>query len=184
MEYLTVKALHFVGVISWYAGLFYMPRLLVYDVEANERPPDERDVLQRQLRIMARRLWYGITTPAMVLTVGFGLYLATLYGQWGRPWLHVKLALIALLLLYHVQMGRLRAQVEAGTCRWSSTRLRLWNEVATAHMLLTVLVATRKETAFEAGLWLGILAFLGALTAGVFAYRWVRLRAEAGSPDP
>lgn len=181
MEYLTVKALHLVGVISWYAGLFYMPRLLIYDVEANARPAAERDVLQAQLRLMARRLWFGITWPAMLFTLVFGTYLVVLYGQWERPWLHAKLALVALLVVYHAALGRLRAQVTAGTCRWGSTRLRLWNEVATVHMLVTVLVASRKDGAFEADLWLGILAVVAALVAAVFLYRRLR-RGPAARP--
>ncbi len=181
MDYFTVKALHFIGLISWYAGLFYMPRLLVYDVEANERPAAERDVLQAQLRLMARRLWLGITWPAMVLTLVFGLYLLVLYGQWGRPWVHAKLALVALLVAYHGVMGRLRKQLVAGTCRWSATQLRLWNEVATVHLVVTVLIASRKESAFQASLWLAVLAGVGALVAAVLIYRRIRLRAEARS---
>lgn len=156
-----------------------MPRLLIYDVEAEGRPEAERRVLQGQLRLMGRRLWFGITWPAMVLTLVFGLYLAVLYGQWGRPWLHVKLALVGLLVAYHLQMGRLRSQVAAGACRWSSTHLRLWNELATALLVITVLVASRKETAFQASLWIGVAAVIGALGAGVMIYRRLRLRAEA-----
>lgn len=170
--------------ISWYAGLFYMPRLLIYSVEASERPESERRVLQDQLAVMARRLWFGITWPAMILTLGFGLYLAVLYGQWSRPWLHLKLGLIALLVGYHLVMGRLRKQVAEGSCRWTSTQLRLWNEVATVHMVVTVLVASRKETVFAWSLWAGILATIGVLAAAVLIYKRFRLRSEAEGATP
>ncbi len=171
--------------ISWYAGLFYMPRLLIYSIEANERPESERAVLQAQLGLMARRLWFGITWPAMLLTLGFGLYLVVLYDQWDRPWVHLKLALVALLVAYHGVMGRLRRQVAEGRCRWTSTQLRLWNEVATVHMVVTVLVASRKETVFAWSLWLGILAGIGSLAAAVLIYKRIRMRGEArAGEDP
>lgn len=178
MSYLTVKALHLVGVVAWFAGLFYMPRLLIYDVEANDRPDHERRVLQPQFRLMGRRLWYGITWPAMLFTLVFGLWTVTLYDQWSRPWVHVKLALVALLVVYHLVMGRIRTQLVAGTCRWSSTQLRLWNELATLHLIVTVFVASLKESAFHWTIPVGILGVIGGLTAGVMIYKRVRLRSS------
>ncbi len=185
MSYLTVKALHLIGVVAWFAGLFYMPRLLIYDVEANDRPEPERRVLQPQFRLMGRRLWYGITWPAMLFTLVFGLWTVTLYSQWDRPWVHVKLTLVALLVVYHLVMGRVRKQLVEGTCRWTSTQLRLWNELATLHLIITVFVASLKESAFHWSVPVGIGGVIGGLTAGVMIYKRVRLRgARDASAEP
>lgn len=179
MSYLTVKALHFIGLICWFAGLFYMPRLLIYDVEANDRPETERSVLQAQLRLMARRLWYGITWPAMVATLVFGFYLLALYGDVGRPWVHAKLALVGLLVVYHLVTGRVRKQLVAGSCRWKPTQIRLWNEVATVLLVITVFVASRKEGALDPFLWVGVVGLVALLVLATFVYKRIRLGGEA-----
>ncbi len=183
MDYFTVKALHFIALICWFAGLFYMPRLLIYDVEADVRPEPDRAVLQSQLRLMARRLWYGITWPAMVATLIFGFYLLGLYGDMTRPWVHAKLALVASLVAYHLVTGRVRKQRVAGSCRWNPTQLRLWNEVATVLLAITVLVASLKERALDVWLWLTIVGLVAALVAATYAYKRFRLRNEP-APGP
>ncbi|MEL6547607.1 MAG: CopD family protein [Myxococcota bacterium] len=183
VSYLTLKALHLIGAFSWFAGLFYMPRLLIYDVEAQERPGPERDVLQPQLRLMGRRLWNGIATPAMIFTLVFGLWLALTSSHWGSLWLNVKLGFLVLLVAYHHQMGRLRKQILAGTIRWSSTHLRLWNELATIFLLSIVFLAVLKNGAFHWSVPVGIIGTLGALTAGVMAYKRFRLRTTNASPS-
>ncbi|MEO1333221.1 MAG: CopD family protein [Myxococcota bacterium] len=184
MSYPTVKALHLIGMVAWFAGLFYMPRLLIYDVEAQERPETERAILHQQLRLMARRLWFGITWPAMIFTVVFGVYLVVLYDQWSRPWIHVKLTLVALLVVYHLVMGRIRRQLVEGRCGWSSTQLRLWNELATLHLIITVLVASLKEAAFHWTVPVGVVATLVSLTLGVMVYKKVRLRGQPPAASP
>jgi putative membrane protein len=184
MHYLLLKALHVVGFVSWFAGLFYVVRLFIYIVEAAERPPAERAVLEAQLGLMARRLWFAITVPAMVLTVACGGALAVLYVRGAEsfaavPWLHAKLALIAALLVYHHQCGRVRRQLAAGTCRWTSARLRLWNEVATLLLVAIVMVAVFKSL-FDA-LWgtLGLVVFGIALGVAVKRARARRARYRA-----
>lgn len=172
--YLVVKALHLIGMVAWFAGLFYMPRLLIYDVEARSKPSSECDVLQAQFRIMARRLWFGITWPAMVFTIFFGLCLANLYGQWSRPWLHVKLSLVGLLVIYHLVTGRLRRQLASGAESWSSIQLRLWNELATLLLIALVLLGSLKELAFHWSVPLSVVAVVFGLTIGVLVYRRLR----------
>ncbi len=184
MSYLTLKALHLVGAVSWFAGLFYMPRLLIYDVEADERPEEERRVLQPQLRLMGRRLWNGITTPAMIFTLVFGLWLALTSSHWGTLWLNVKLGALGGLVAYHHVMGRLRKQILAGTCRWSSTHLRLWNELATIFLLVIVFLAVLKNAAFHWTVPVGIVGTIGGLTAGVMIYKRVRQRRAKEAPAP
>jgi putative membrane protein len=179
--YLLIKGLHVVGFVSWFAGLFYIVRLFVYHVEAGERPEPERTILQRQFEIMERRLWYAITVPAMVMTLVFGGTLAVLYvrmfGSFAEAsWLHAKLALVALLLLYHWLCGDIRRQLAAGTCRWTSPRLRQWNEVATVLLVAIVMVAIFKSL-FSA-LW-GALALLCLAAALGVAVKLVRAYARS-----
>lgn len=174
MLYPLIKALHLIAMVAWFAGLFYLPRLLIYAVEAQEKPPAEREPLLAQLEVMGRRLWRGIAWPAMVATLVFGLWLAVLYGGWARPWLHAKLTLVTCLVGYHFVCGRLRRQVAARACRWTSHRLRLWNEVATVLLVAIVLVATLKDAALSWEVAAGVGAVIAVLTAAVYVYRRVR----------
>jgi putative membrane protein len=179
--YLLAKGLHIVGFVSWFAGLFYIVRLFIYHVEANQRPEPARSILTEQFQVMERRLWYAITVPAMVMTVVFGTTLAVLYvrmsdGFSQHPWLHAKLALVALLLVYHFVCAGIRRQLAAGTCRWTSPRLRQWNEVATLLLVAIVMVATFKSL-FSA-LW-GTLALVALGVVLGVAVKLVRGRARA-----
>jgi len=180
VTYFTIKAVHLIGMVSWFAGLFYLPRIFIYSLEAQGRPELERRVLREQFEVMGRRLWYGITWPAMLVTLTFGLWLATLYDEWGRPWVIVKLCLVLALVGYHLVCGGIRKGLVAGTSRWTSHRLRLWNEVATVLLIAIVLVATLKSGAFRWSVAVGVGVTMVALTAGVYAYRLVR-RAPAGA---
>jgi protoporphyrinogen IX oxidase len=184
MAYLFCKALHVVGFVSWFAGLFYIVRLFIYHVEAGARPEPERRVLHEQFTIMERRLWLAITVPAMVLTLGFGGGLAWYYlsavSLRAAPWLAVKLLLVAVLLVYHHVCGRIRKQLAEGRCRWTSPRLRLWNELATLLLVAIVMLAVFK-TLFNA-VWGTLALICFGIGLGV-AVRLVRKRSRvtAGS---
>jgi protoporphyrinogen IX oxidase len=178
MGYLFAKALHIVGFVSWFAGLFYIVRLFIYHVEAAARPEPERSLLQAQFTLMERRLWLAITVPAMVITVVFGGWLGYTYLS-AVPlatgaWLLVKLGLVALLLAYHLLCGRIRKQLAAGTCKWTSPQLRMWNELATLLLVAIVMLAVFK-TLFSA-VW-GTLALVGFGLALGAAVRLLRKRA-------
>jgi protoporphyrinogen IX oxidase len=176
MEYLFCKALHMVGFVSWFAGLFYIVRLFIYHVEAQTRPEPERSILHAQYTLMERRLWKAITVPAMVITFLFGTRLAMLYVvpfPSFPGWLAVKLGLLALLFAYHLSCGRIRKQLEAGTCKWTSGGLRQWNEVATLLLVAIVMIAVFK-TLFSA-LW-GTLALVGFGVVLALAVRLMRKR--------
>src|SRR5437868_728050 len=98
---LYVLALHLVAVVSWFAGLLYIVRLFIYHVEAEARPEAEKSVLQAQFQIMERRLWYGITWPALIATAATGGTLMVLTHAWDAPWFQLKSGLLVLLFLYH-----------------------------------------------------------------------------------
>ncbi len=181
MSYLTVKALHIIGFTAWFAGLFYIVRLFVYISEAQTKPATERDILIPQLQLMARRLWFGITWPAMIGTVGFGVWLLVRYNQFQLGWVHLKLALVAGLVGYHFWCGNLRRGLQNGKCKWKSDTFRVFNEIATLFLVAIVFVAVQKtllDTAWALG---GFACFAVLLTLAVRIYRRIRL-ARAESP--
>lgn len=173
MSYLLAKALHIVGFVSWFAGLFYIVRLFVYHAEARERPEPERAILQPQLELMARRLWQIITVPAMVLTFVGGLSMVARL-ELIPTWLHIKFGLLAGLLGYHVWCGVIRRRQAAGSSRASSNQLRLFNELGTMFMVAIVFLAVFK-TGLSAAYGVGGLIGLGvSLMLGVRGYRKIR----------
>jgi len=101
---LWVKSLHIIFMVTWFAGLFYLPRLFVYhalSLAASDGVGAER------FKVMERKLYYGIMTPGAILTVGFGLWLWLSWFRDAGGWMHAKLALVAILIGYHVWCGRL-----------------------------------------------------------------------------
>lgn len=178
--FLTAKALHFVGFISWFAGLFYIVRLFIYHAEAGERPEAERAILQPQLELMAARLWTIITMPAAILTLGAGVYMSWFkaVSEGGLPgWLHIKYALLVGLYGYHFMCGRIRRWQAAGTSTWSSRSLRIWNEVATMFMVAIVFLAVFKRVSSVPWAVGGLVALGITLMMGVKLYRRALARA-------
>lgn len=149
--YSYFKAIHIIFVVTWFAGLFYMPRLLIYNVEANEKPAEVRAALQNQFAIMMKRLWYGIAWPSAVLTLIFGLtvlikggWVAILFKKEGL-WLLLKLALVLLLYIYHLATHRIFKQQINSIFKYSSQQLRMWNEVATVFLISIVMLVVVKQ---------------------------------------
>jgi len=118
---LWLKALHIVFMVTWFAGLFYLPRLFVYHALAQDELSKER------FKVMERKLYWGIMTPGAVLTTVFGLWLWLGFGFSGG-WLHAKLALVAALIAYHVWCGKLMLDLRAGRNTRSHVWLRWFNE--------------------------------------------------------
>jgi putative membrane protein len=104
---LWIKSLHIIFMVTWFAGLFYLPRLFVYHAQADDRASIER------LKLMERRLFRGIMTPGAVLTIAFGVWLWLGWFRGSTSWLHAKIALVALLVCYHVWCGRLLRDFDA-----------------------------------------------------------------------
>lgn len=175
IDYTLAKALHIVGFISWFAGLFYIVRLFVYHAEAGERPEDERRVLQPQLELMARRLWTIITVPAMALTL-FGGISMVLHLDPIPSWLHIKFALLAGLLGYHAWCGWIRRRQAAGESGWTSRQLRVFNEGGTLFMVAIVFLAVYKSAISIAWGVGGLLALGLTLTLAIRLYRAIRER--------
>jgi putative membrane protein len=175
-NYDFIKALHLIFMVSWFAGLFYMVRLFIYFREAADKPAPEKEILQNQFVIMMQRLWWIITTPAMVLTLVFGVWMLTLNPAYllKAPWMHLKLGFVLLLLIYHFYSQKLLRNAEAGLIKWSSNQLRIWNEVATLLLVIIVFLVVLKNHLN----WIsGTLGFFGvgvALMLGIKLYKKLR----------
>lgn len=159
MSFETLKALHIIFMVSWFAGLFYIVRLFIYHTEAQKRPEQERDILSRQFLEMEKKLWWIITTPAMILTVIFGVSMFLYPGHnylIYQPWMHVKLGFVVLLLIYHFTCQKILFDLQKDNYRWTSQGLRIWNEVATLALVAIVFVVITKGAM---NWWKGTIGF-------------------------
>ncbi len=176
------KALHIIFVVTWFAGMFYLPRLFIYNTEAGDKPAAERDVLRYQFGIMMRRLWYGITWPSAVLTLILGT-IVLFNGKWDQvlfepagKWLLLKLIFVVFLYGYHFSLQHIFSQQIKGIFRYSSNQLRLWNEVATIFLFAIVMLVVVKESMslfFGVG---GMVLLVGLLIGGMRMYKLIRER--------
>lgn len=176
LEYYNyIKALHLIFVITWFAGLFYIPRLFIYHIEASERPSPEREILTRQLQLMTKRLWYIITWPSAVLAVFFAIWLLILSpGFLQQPWMHVKLAFVALLIAYHLKCHVFFKQLQRNEVKYTSNFMRIWNEGATLILFAIVfLVILRNALNWIFGV-VGIIVLGVLLMLGIRLYKRIR----------
>jgi putative membrane protein len=134
---LWVKALHIVFMVTWFAGLFYLPRLFVYHALSHDTLSKER------FKLMERKLYWGIMTPSGVLTLFFGLWLWLGWGFTGT-WLTAKLALAAVLVAYHLGCGKLMRDFRAGRNRRSHLWFRWFNEFPVLVLIAAVFLAVLK----------------------------------------
>jgi putative membrane protein len=171
--YLYVKALHILFVVTWFAGLFYFVRLLIYNTEAGSREAVARDILRDQYRGQLGRLWRGITVPSALLTGVFGVWMWHLYG--GIPlWLLSKLGFVILLYLYHGSCWWLYRTQLKGEFRYSGTQLRIWNEVATIFLVAIVFLVVLKNTLSMVWGLLGLFVFIAVLMSAIALYKKIR----------
>lgn len=137
--YHTLKSLHIIFMVSWFAGLFYIVRLFIYHTEAQNKTELERTILSTQFIEMEKKLWWIITTPAMVLTLVFGFWMLFANSALLKlPWMHLKLSFVALLLVYHFVCQKILFDMKKGIFNWKSNGLRIWNEVATLALVAIV----------------------------------------------
>jgi len=162
--YNYIKALHIIFVVTWFAGLFYIVRLFIYDREAEDKPENERKLFHEQFGIMIRRLWYGITWPSCILTLIFGSWMLYLYGSL-PVWLIIKLFMVAALVGYHFSLNHIFKLQARGIYKYTSHQLRMWNEVATVLLFGIVFLVVLKSAIN----WLWALAGLALLTVALFS---------------
>ena len=165
--YYYFKAFHLIFVITWFAGLFYIPRLFVYQIEAFHKTSPEKEILGKQLKLMAKRLWFIITWPSAILALFFGLILfylnpTLLY----MDWMQVKIGFILLLFVYHLVTHKYYKQLQIDDVQKTSSFMRIWNEGAT-FILFAVIFLVILKSAINwiwgiAGIFvLGLLIMLG-----------------------
>ena len=181
--YLWFKTLHIVGVVVWFAGLFYLVRLFIYHREAEELDPALRSAFQQQYALMEKRLANIITTPGMVVAVVCAIGLLRVNPAWlHQGWMHAKLAFVAALLAYHAFCYRLMGQLQRGDCSWSGRQLRALNELPTLLLVVVVMLVVFKDQ-FPTGAATWFLVALVVLMAASIQFyaRWRRLRGEAAA---
>ncbi|MBL19571.1 MAG: protoporphyrinogen IX oxidase [Flavobacteriaceae bacterium] len=170
--YLYIKALHLIFVITYFAGLFYIPRLMVYLVEAADRPQAESDIIIPQLQLMMRRLWQIITVPSAVLGLIFGLWMLWINPfLLGKSWMLIKLVFVGLLVLYHIKTYRFYKAFLQGNGQRSARFFRIWNEGATLILFAVIFLATLKDSIHWIFGLLGLFSLAFLLLLGIRLYK-------------
>ena len=177
--YLYIKALHLIFVITYFAGLFYMPRLMVYLVEAADRPQAESDIIIPQLQLMMKRLWQIITVPSAVLGLIFGLWMLWINPfLLGKSWMLVKLVFVGLLILYHIKTHRFYKAFLQGNGQRSARFFRIWNEGATLILFAVIFLAILKDSIHWIFGLLGLFGLAFLLMLGIRLYKRHRNKNE------
>lgn len=173
--YNYIKSLHLIFVVTWFAGLFYIPRLFIYHIEAWQKPSPDKEILTDQLKLMTKRLWYIITWPSAILCTLFAIWLLVLMPGWlQQSWMHVKLAFVALLFIYHFKCHQIFKQLQRDEVKYTSKFMRIWNEGATLILFAVVFLVILKS-AFN---WIygviGIFVLAILLMLGIRLYKRIR----------
>ncbi len=178
--YPYLKALHIIFIVTWFAGLFYMPRLFIYATEAGDKNEVEQKILRTQFSVMMKRLWYGITWPSAILTLILGP-LVLFMGGWDKTvlkpegrWLLIKLVFVVFLYAYHWSLHRICKQEIGGVFKYSSQQLRVWNEVATIFLIAIVMLAVVKQSISLVWGVLGLVLFIALLMSAIRIYKLLR----------
>lgn len=171
--YFYVKAFHIIFIVTWFSGMFYIPRLFIYNREAQDKTDVEKQILTPQFQIMMKRLWFGITWPSAILTLILGTWMGFMYGSIPQ-WLWIKLSFVACLYAYQFSLQKIYADQMKGIFRLSSQQLRLWNEVATVFLIaIVMLVVVKQSMSFVWGV-VGLVVFIGLLTSAIRIYKLLR----------
>ena len=176
--YNYLKSLHLIFVITWFAGLFYIVRLFVYQIEANDKPSPEKEILQKQYKIMTYRLWYIITWPSAVLASIFAfwmLFFTSIGNAWLQmPWMHVKLGFVFVLYLYHGKCQQIFTQLQNDDVKYTTNYMRLWNEGATIILFAVVFLVVLKNAVNWIYGVVGIVLFSVLIMLGFKFYKRIR----------
>ena len=175
MNFLVFKSLHIISVVTWFAGLFYMPRLFVYFAEAEDKNPAEKKILQEQFKIMQRRLWYGITTPSAIAVLIFGgSLLKNFWPITNHPWLILKLIFVVGLYAYHFYLGNIFKNQQKNIISLSPTALRVINEISTVFLVAIVFLVILKDVLSMLYGIIGLFVFITILLIAIKAYKNIR----------
>ncbi len=173
MMYEYVKALHIIFIVTWFAGLFYIVRLFIYNTEAGDKNEVEKNILRNQFSIMIKRLWLGITFPSAILTLIFGGWMFYLLGYFPQ-WLMIKLGFVLGLYIYHFTLHRIYSQQMKGIFKYTSTQLRIWNEVATIFLISIVMLVVVKQSISLLWGTVGLILVMITLMSAIKIYKSLR----------
>ena len=175
MDFLNLKALHIIFVITWFAGLFYIVRLFIYHSEAEEKPEPDKSILQKQYKLMTKRLWFIITWPSAILASIFAFWMLYQNPTYlDMPWMHVKLGFVGLLYFYHLLCHKIYKQFQKDIVKYSSNKLRIWNEIATIILFSIVFLVTLKNALNWIYGVVGLISFSILLMLGIKLYKRIR----------
>ena len=175
MDFLYVKALHIIFVVTWFAGLFYIPRLFIYQTEADDKLEPAKSILQTQFKLMSKRLWYIITWPSAILASIFGIWLIYLNPVWlEQPWMLVKLAFVLALYFYHGFCQNIYNKLQTDIIKYSTFKLRIFNEISTIILFAVVFLVTVKSAISWVWGVVGILLFGVLIMLGIKLYKRIR----------
>jgi putative membrane protein len=184
--YNYLKAIHIIFIVTWFAGMFYIVRLFIYNTEAHHQPEPARSILQKQFSIMIRRLWLGITWPSAIITLILGPWVM-LNGNWDKTlttssgrWLLVKLIFVIFLYIYHFSLHTIYKQQSNGVFKYSSQQLRIWNEVATVFLIAIVMLATVKQSISWVWGIVGLTGLIIVLISAIKIYKGIRKKSSDG----
>jgi putative membrane protein len=168
-----IKALHIIFVVTWFAGLFYIVRLFIYQTEAQQKTEPEKKILSDQFSIMQKRLWFGITWPSAILASVFGFWMLlqnfTIYIS--QPWMLLKLFFVGGLWLYHLQTHFIYNQQKISIYKFSSFKLRLFNELATVFLFVIVFLVVVKSSGSLIWSALGLILLTAFVFLGIIIYK-------------
>jgi len=179
MNYSYIIALHIIFIVTWFSGMFYIVRLFVYNTEAGAKNDLEKSILRHQFTIMIKRLWFGITWPSAIITlilgpwVWLGKYSGELMG-----WLIIKLFFVAGLYVYHFTLHAIYKQQMKGIFKYSSQKLRIWNEVATIFLIAIVMLAVVKQNMSVVWGLAGLIGFVIVLMSAIKIYKNIRMKKQ------
>ena len=177
MDFLYIKALHIIFVVTWFAGLFYVGRLFIYHVEAEKKDEPAKSILQTQYKLMSKRLWYIITWPSAILASIFAfwmLYTSPYYLF--EPWMHVKLTFVLGLYFYHGFCHKIYSKLQKDIVKYSSFKLRIFNEIATIILFAVVFLVTLKSAINWIWGVVGIILFGVLLMLSIRLYKKMKAK--------
>ena len=175
MDFLYVKALHIIFVVTWFAGLFYIVRLFIYHIEAEQKEQPAKEILQNQFKLMSKRLWYIITWPSAILASIFAFWMLIKNPYYlEMPWMHVKLAFVLALYFYHLACHKIYKQLQKDIIKYTALKLRIFNEIATIILFAVVFLVTLQSAINWVWGVVGILLFGVLLMLSIRLYKKIR----------
>ena len=176
MEYLYVKALHIIFVTTWFAGLFYVVRLFIYHTEALSKSDPDKTILSDQFILMSSRLWYIIAWPSAIITIILGVILLYLNPTWLKEYfIHVKLAFVFVLLIYHLICHRIYKKLKQKHIVYTPMQLRMFNEIATLLLIIIVFIIVLKNDMNWIWVTVSLIVFTVFLMLVVRIYKKLRI---------